>query len=232
MIGPFEKIEGIGLDQGMARLGDAVKRHVLSRPTDGGLRPVDGDGSPRTACSSVAGEGAGVAEQVQEILSRGHIPHHPPGVPVIGKEPGVDIVVEVDVKRHILFGDNDLLIRGVDPLIAHAVTAAGKALLEVDLLHGDIQGRRCRGPHHGQPFGGRLPPRVFSDDQVAGIPVDNCADLGNIPVIQSERLDVLAGISPVQVFEPFFDPVAEHFGLAPIFLRRDVIRHGALLFPL
>ena len=101
----------------------------------------------------------------------------------------------------------------VDALVALAVLFARAPLFEVHVFRGHAEGFGHRGAHHRQPLGRRLLAGVFADDQVPGIPVDHRPNFRDLPVVESEHLDILTREMPAQVLEALFDPVGQHFGL-------------------
>ncbi len=95
-----------------------------------------------------------------------------------------------------------------------AARLPGGAALDVHALGRDAQRGRHGLGHPGEPRGPGLGPLVLRDHEVPRVPVHHGPDLGDVPVVQAEGLDALAGKAPPQVREALAHAVREHLGLA------------------
>ncbi|VTR68296.1 hypothetical protein DESC_700052 [Desulfosarcina cetonica] len=220
-----QKVEGVRVHQPVAFRVDPVELEILTGPGNRALRPIHRNGAAGTALGGIAGERRRIAIQIENILAGGHFADHLAGIAMIGEEPGIHVIVRVDQEPQIPFAQDDFLVRIIDSFVALAVLPAGPALLEMQPFGGHLHGVRHGPAHQGQPCGRRLAPHVFAHDQVAAIPVDDGADFGDIPVIESENIDLLASETLVEMFEAFLDAVGQHLGLLREMLGKGGVVH-------
>ena len=129
---------------------------------------------------------------------------------MIGEEPGVEVVVEVDEEFEISLAHFDALAFAREALVA--LSAA--SLAQVDAFWRDLQrlsGGLCHRFEPGKRLG--LLARVFGDDDVTLVPIDRRADLGDVAVVDAKRADPAFLEARVQLAEVLAHPVGEHLRL-------------------
>ena len=126
---------------------------------------------------------------------------------MVGEQPGIDVIVEVDEKSQIPLSHLDAIAGACEP----RVLRPGPAYFEVQALrwYRERPGGSTRDrlqPGHGA----RLLPRVLGHDEVSFIPVHRCPDLWNVPIVQPEGADPLALEPRVQLAEVLPHAVRQH----------------------
>ena len=139
---------------------------------------------------------------------------------MIREKPRVHIIVGIHEKPKVTLVDNDFAVGVINAFIPPSTLPAGAARLEVHLVAGNAQSLGHGPTHDGQPFGHRLLAGVFTNHQMTVVPVHHGTNLGNIPVVKPEHLDIPAGKAFAEVFESFADPVGQHRCLPIEFMLR------------
>ena len=148
---------------------------------------------------------------------------------MVGKESGIDVIIEIDAEPQVPFGNHDLFIGVGQSPVTIAFLTAYVSFLQMNVFRRDPQGRGDNVPHQWQPFRRRLFAHIFRNDQMSGIPVDGSPDFRNVPVVEPEHLDVLPGKTLAQMGMAFFYPVGEHIRLVAVFSRQIRILHRCKL---
>ena len=212
----LEKGARVGADQLVLRAVQLVQLQVVLRPAQVVLREIDRGGGRRPAGRRGAGEAAGVAEEVEHARALRFGPHPRARLAVVGEQAGVDVIVEVAEEAQPSLADLDAAAGLGQPLVARPFRGPGAALLEVHALHRHLERGRHRARHGAEPVldRERLRARVLGHDQVALVPVDHYADLGDVAVVEPEGPDALLLEAPVQLPVRLADAVGEHLRLS------------------
>src|SRR4051812_37161213 len=213
--GLLEEAPRVGGDEGMVAL-ETVQPEVVLRPAQIGRRGVDGDGAARSSPGRGAGERPRVAEEVQERRAAALLADAATGLAVIGKEPRVEMIVEVDEKSQRSLTHLEARSGPCEPFVAGALRGTRAAAPQMQVLLGDAERRRRRPRNRRKPSRNlvRLFSRVFGDDQVAFVPVRDGPDLGDVPVVDAEGADTVLLETRMQSPERLPHPVREHLRLA------------------
>ena len=213
----------------VARGLEAVQAHVALGPRLVGVREVHRGGGRRAARQRVAGEAAGVGEEVQHAPALRALPHQVARDAMVEEETGVEVVAQVHLELQSLLGDHAHRVRLARALVLARELVVGRALAPVplptarlqeepalleleslaDLLHAACPMlRRLLG---GVVARARLQPR----HHVARVPVHHQRELRDVALIQTERLDARACRPLSELVVALAQAVSEHGGTLP-----------------
>ena len=184
-----------------------IQRQIVRRPVQVRPRGIHTGRLLRAAGGRGAGEAAGVREEVEEDCAPGLRLDPRARLAVIGEQPGIDVVVEVDEEPEIALAHLDPFADAGEARILLAAVAR----LQMDAVrrHRERFGGR---PRHrlqpGQTAG--LLPRIFRKDDMSLVPVHRRADLRDVAVVEPESADALPLETRVQPAEVLPQPVGQH----------------------
>ena len=203
----------IGLHQ-LVQIGQPIEREIAPRPVQIGPGQIHAGGTPRAADRSVHGGTGGIAEQIEEALAAGLRGDAQAYRTVIQKQPGIQVIGQVDQQLHLPF-----LHRHELATLGHAfvllLAGLALALLEHHPFGGDIQHLGQRHQHILQPCLGLVLAdagrrRILLHVGPAVIQIDGHGKLRHVRVIQPIAADVLLPRPFAQGLQVLLQAVGKH----------------------